>query len=132
MNDSFTILEKIELHASTVSLRSDGIIHFYIKESVNLSVIDAKEMVAAAGEIGKGKKFPILISSDKYTLVDKEARDFAASEAGNAYTVAGGIVVKSLAQKLLGNAYLKVNKPLTPTALFETEEAAIKWLKKFI
>ena len=41
-------------------------------------------------------------------------------------------VIKSLAQKLLGNAYLKINKPVVPTALFDNEEKAIEWLQKFI
>jgi hypothetical protein len=41
-------------------------------------------------------------------------------------------VLRGLAQKLSGNAYLKVNKLLTPTALFDSEEKAVQWLKKFI
>ena len=132
MKEAFTILNKIELDAAEVMLRNDGIVHFYIKANINLSVQDAKEIVSATGKIGSNKKYPILISSGKYALADKEAREFAASEAGNKYTIAGAIVVKSLAQKLLGNAYLKVNKPVTPTALFETEEKAITWLKTFL
>ena len=89
-------------------------------------------MVDAAGLIGDGKKYPILIVAGKYTLADKEVRDFAAGEYGNKYTIAAAFVIKSLAQKILGNAYLKVNKPLTPTALFDSEEKAIAWLNTFI
>ncbi len=113
-------------------LRSDGIIHFYVKANVTLTGNDAKEMVKATGEIGNNKKFPILISSGKYGMADVDAREYAASPDGNKYTIAGALVVKSLAQKLLGNAYIKVNKPTTPTALFNDEEKAIEWLKTFI
>jgi hypothetical protein len=132
LKDPVTIINKIEISSSEIMLRSDGIIHFYIKTNVNLTGNDAKEMVDAAGKVGNNKKYPVLISAGKYALAEKEAREFAASEEGNKYTIAGAIVVKSLAQKLLGNAYLKVNKPVTPTALFDNEENAIKWLRTYL
>ncbi len=132
MNETLTIIRKKELANAEVMLRSDGIIHFYVKANVTLTGNDAKEMVKATGEIGNNKKFPILISSGKYGMADVDAREYAASPDGNKYTIAGALVVKSLAQKLLGNAYIKVNKPTTPTALFNDEEKAIEWLKTFI
>ena len=132
MKETISILDKIKTSVAEVILRSDGIIHFQVKGNISITAKDGKEMVDAAGKVGKGKKYPILITAGKYTLAEKEAREFAASEAGNKYTVAGAIVAKSLAQKLLGNAYLKVNKPITPTALFDNEDNAIKWLKTFI
>ncbi len=132
MKESISILKKIELNSSTISLRSDGIILFDVKPNVTITEKDAKEMVDTAGKIGGNKKHLILIIAGKYALADKEARDFAAGEYGNKYTIAGAFVIKSLAQKILGNAYLKVNKPLTPTALFDSEEKAVAWLKTFI
>ena len=127
-----TILDQKEFNSSEVTFRSDGIVHFFIKANNTLTGIDSKAMVDCVGKIGNGRKFPILITSGKYGLADKEAREFGASPAGNKYTIAGALVVKSLAQKILGNAYIKVNKPTTPTALFNDEGKAIEWLKTFI
>lgn len=132
MAESILILQKKELTSSEVMLRSDGIVHFYIKPNTTLSGEDAKEMVAATGIIGGGKKFPILITSGKFGMADVDAREYAASPDGNKYTIAGAIVVKSLAQKILGNAYIKINKPTTPTALFDDDQKAIDWLKTFL
>lgn len=132
MKEPFTIIKKKELTNAEVTLRSDGIVHFYIKTNITLNGNDAREMVKATGEIGGNKKYPILITSGKYGMADVDAREYAASPDGNQYTIAGAIVVKSLAQKILGNAYIKVNKPTTPTALFNDAEKAIDWLKTFM
>ena len=132
MKETITILKKKELTNAEVMLRSDDIVHFYIKTNVTLSGTDAREMVNATGEIGGNKKYLILITSGKYGMADEDARVYAASPDGNKYTIAGAIVVKSLAQKILGNAYIKLNKPTTPTSLFNDEEKAIEWLKTFI
>ena len=132
MKKPFTIIKKKELTNAEVMFRSDGIVHFYIKANITLNGNDAREMVKATGEIGGNKKYPILITSGKYGMADVDAREYAASLDGNKYTIAGAIVVKSLAQKILGNAYIKVNKPTTPTALFNDEEKAIDWLKTFM
>lgn len=132
MKETITIIKRKELTNAEVTFRSDGIVHFYIKTNITLNGNDAREMVKATGEIGGNKKYPILITSGKYGMADVDAREYAASPDGNKYTIAGAIVVKSLAQKILGNAYIKVNKPTTPTALFNDEEKAIDWLRTFM
>jgi hypothetical protein len=45
---------------------------------------------------------------------------------------ADAFVIYSLPQKLVGNFYLKVNKPPVPTRFFKTPEEAIRWLRKFV
>jgi hypothetical protein len=126
------IIDKVELPASVVSLRSDGIIEFALKSNTTLNISDAKSIVDATEKLGGGKKFPLLISAGNFTLVDTEVRYYAASPEANRFTIASGIVVNNLAQKLLGNAYIKFNKPPTPTRLFTKEEEAVKWLKTYL
>lgn len=126
------ITDKIELPASIVSLRSDGIMTYSLKSNMTLKLADAKAIVEATGKLGGGKKYPLLIVAGNFTLVDTEVRQYASSVEGNIHTIASGIVVNNLAQKLLGNAYIKFNKPPTPTRLFTKEEEAVKWLKTFM
>lgn len=131
MKQTITIISKTELTSATISLRSDGIILYSIKDNITISAKDSNEMVNAAGKLGDYQKHPILIVGGKHTLADKEAREFGASKEGTKYAVAVAFVLKSLAQKILGNAYLKINKPIVPTTLFDSEEKAIEWLKTF-
>lgn len=132
MKETVTIIHHLDLESSEVNFRSDGIVNLHIKPNHSLSVGDTKKMIEYIGKKGNGKKLLLLITTGKYALADKDAREFGASEAGNEYTLAAAIVVKSLAQKLLGNAYIKVNKPIAPNTLFTDEKKAIDWLKTFI
>lgn len=114
-----------------VTLRSDGVVEFFLKHNHTVNLQDAKAIVEATEKIGKGKKFPLLITAGKFALVDTEVRYYASSPEANRFTIASAIVVSNLAQKLLGNAYIKFNKPPTPTQLFTSEKEALKWLYTF-
>jgi len=131
LKESITILHHLDLKTAEVRFRSDGIVNLHIKSNQTLTGEDTKAMVAYIGKVGNGQKLLLLITTGEYSLADKDAREFGASAAGNEFTLAASIVVKSLAQKLIGNAYIKVNKPIAPNALFTNEQKAIEWLKKF-
>lgn len=132
MKEPITILDKIELDSATISLRSDGIILYALKANITITAKDSKEMVNAAGKLGNFNQKPVLIVAGTDTLADKDAREFAASKEGTQYAAAVAFVISGLAQKILGNAYLKINKPMVPTTLFDNEEKAIAWLKTFM
>jgi hypothetical protein len=46
--------------------------------------------------------------------------------------VADAFVIDSLAQRILGNFYLKFNKPQFPTRFFNSKEEALIWLEAFV
>ena len=46
--------------------------------------------------------------------------------------IASAIIINSLSQKLLGNFYLKINKPNEPTKMFSDKKKAIEWITKII
>lgn len=124
----FCIAEATELRISRLCLRSDGILRIDIKEEEQFSVEDAKEVVEAAGRIGNGRRFKNLIVLGNFTVPDNEARQFAASEEGSRYKIADAFVIQSLPQRIVGNFYLKFNKPVRPAKLFKTVEEAEDWL----
>lgn len=132
MKEAITIQHHLNLKTSEVNFRSDGIVNLHIKSNQTLTGEDTKSMVEFIGKTGNGEKLLLLITTGEYSLADKEAREFGASKAGNEFTLAAAIVVKSLAQKLIGNAYIKINKPIAPNALFTDEQKAIDWLKTFM
>jgi hypothetical protein len=126
-----TTLKTINNTASTVSLRSDGIIKIEIKPDTTLKLIDGQEMVKSFAEIGEGKKFPLLFIAGDFALANAEARYYASGKEANQYTLASVFVVKNVAQKLMGNAYITFNKPITPTKIMTSESEAVAWLTTF-
>ncbi|MGZ3901807.1 MAG: DUF7793 family protein [Bacteroidia bacterium] len=130
--EEVTIVKSIKNDATTVSLRSDGIIQIEIKPNTTLKLNDGKDVVKAFAEIGGGKKFPLLFIAGDFALANAEARYYASGKEANQYTLASVFVVNNVAQKLMGNAYITFNKPITPTKILTNHEEAVKWLKTFI
>jgi hypothetical protein len=76
--------------------------------------------------------YHILVVPGIYGGITKEAREmemFSKPAFVNQHSMA--IVVNSLAQRLLGNLFMKFkrNKPKFPNKLFSNEESALNWIK---
>ena len=120
----------IECTHSRVFLRDDGILQIEIKDNTYFEVKDADELIDAAKKIGGGKRFLNLIFTGKETLLDTKARSYSSSKEGSKYKLADAFVINTLAQKLIANFIVKAQNPAVPTAFFQDEESAVKWLKK--
>lgn len=129
---SIEILKQIDFDNKSVALRSDGIVLVTITSNEEVEVKDVVEVVSALEEIGKGKKFPLLIITQKYTLPSPEARAYIATAGSNPFASAEAYIIQSFSQKLVGNVYISFNKPARPTRIFTSEAKATEWLKTFL
>lgn len=126
------ILKQIDFENKSVALRSDGIVYVSINTNEDVEVKDVIEIVSALEQIGKGKKFPLLIVTHKYTLPSPEARAYIATAESDPFASAEAYVIQSFSQKLVGNIYISFNKPARPTRIFTSEEKATEWLQAFL
>lgn len=124
-------MRTIELKATTVQLRDDGIMHIHIKENNEMQLEDAIQVVETMGKLGNKQKFPVLIDCGEFATIDKDVRIFSASKEANIYTSADAVAYHSFAHKLLADFYVNFNKPSIPTKVFQDNESAIVWLKAF-
>lgn len=138
-DDTFTLKCKLKLNSnqiqlshSKIELRDDGILILYANENHVYSIEDTKENVEAFGKLSGNKKVPVLIVGGNFSTLAPETRAFLASEESLKYSKAEAFLLKSLAQKILINFYIKFDKPLVPTKVFTKEEEAVKWLKGFL
>lgn len=109
-----------------------GIIKIVYQDDHEFNIIDAQESLMDIEQITKGKMLPILKIPGKYSSIDNEARKFISSPEGMKYSSAEAFVTTFLPHRIIGNFYMKINKPVKPTAFFETEKQAIEWLKQFV
>lgn len=109
-----------------------GIIKIVYQDEHEFNINDAKETLNDLEELTKGKAFPILKIPGKYSSIDNEARRFISSPEGMKCSSAEAFVTTFLPHRIIGNFYMKINKPVKPTAFFETEQQAVEWLKQFI
>jgi hypothetical protein len=110
----------------------DGIIKIVYQDDHEFNIVDAKNSLKDLEQITKGKTYPILKIPGKYSSIDNEARKFISSPEGMQFSSAEAFVTTFLPHRIIGNFYMKINKPVKPTAFFETEEQAVKWLQQFI
>lgn len=92
---------------------------------------DVKLIAEKCKVLGEGKILPVLIIIDKYTLPSAEARKYIAQVDSNPYAKAEAYVISDLPQKIVGNFFLKFDKPARPTKIFTKEEDALEWLEQF-
>jgi len=83
------------------------------------------EYTEAVDKLREGK--PHLLFTDARVGADlsPEAREIAAD---NNIIVANAVLVKWLAQRLITNVFMQVNKPAFPIQIFNEEDKATKWL----
>lgn len=111
-----------------IFLRADEIIEINFSQGFYGEIEDARFIVNNIKKISNNKKHSLLVVYADDNLFSNEARDFVSK---HDYTKADALVGNSLALRLVGNFYLKINKPVRPTKLFSDKAAAIEWLQGF-
>ena len=94
----------------------------------------AKENIDAQESIRDGlnkAKTRVLIDITGVTEISKEARDYFANERTAAIQRATALVVGSPVSRVIGNFFMGLNKPISPTRLFTDPSKAIRWLHTF-
>ena len=106
---------------------------YYIVEVFDkqeFTITDLKALVASQFEMG-GKRLPVLILCSQYTTGDVEMLKYLSKNKNNPYSLADAFVIKTMAQKILGNFYIKLMHQERTTKMFDNKEDAINWLNQF-
>lgn len=102
-----------------------------IFNNVDFTVDDLKLLVNEQKE-NFNVKLPVLILCNEFSSTNLELMLALSKNANNPYSKADAFVIKSLAQKILANFYLRINKPERPTKFFNKKEEALDWLKQYM
>lgn len=123
---------KINTAKFEITLLEKGIVGNYIKAGIVVETADLEELKKLSSELAGHKPYVILVTSGELASFSKEARELSASKVFITNARAKAIIVDSIAKKIIGNFYLKVNKPYLQTKLFSEREKALTWLREFI
>lgn len=126
------IIKSVTFSHSVVALNPDGIILVNCLDNFCYDVVHIKDMLKGYEELIGNNKAPIMIIGQRYTTISAAARKFSATSEATRFSKAEAFVIHSLAQRILANFYLKMDKPLVPTTFHTSILSAEKWLKKFI
>ena len=107
------------------------ILRIEILPDSEIEIADALQNYEATKILTKKDKYLVLVDGRVSLSVSKEAKAFAAQSKNDGRT-ATALLFTSTANKLIGNFYIKVNKPTVPTKIFSSEQKAIEWLETFL
>ncbi len=94
----------------------------------------AKENVDAQETVRDGmrkRKTRVLIDMTTVSEISKEARDYFANERTASIQRATALLIGSPVSRVIGNFFMGLNKPISPTRLFTDPQKAIRWLHTF-
>ncbi|MES2515101.1 MAG: hypothetical protein V4580_13200 [Bacteroidota bacterium] len=131
-DNDLTILLTGVCEPFSLKLRSDGILHSHTSSNLDFNINSLKKFNVLMGEMVNHQKVPLLITLDEFAIPPLETRVFWAKKESCPYASADAYVAANFGHKLIGNFYLRFNKPGRPTKIFATKEEAIFWLKTFL
>lgn len=126
-------MKSLETENIVFKVLEERIFSFYIKDFKSATKEDGLKTVKWVADYYK--KYPLtkvgmtLVEFGLGASIEKEAREFASTKAANTRTHGAAILVKNLAQQLIGDYYLRFNHPRYPTKVFYKKEKALAWIK---
>ena len=75
-----------------------------------------------------GAKFFVLFEGEENSTVSAAARSAAATDKYYENVAALALYSKSMTDAIMGNLFLKVNRPRVPTKFFDNRDEALEWL----
>ncbi len=121
---------EIKLEQVDAIMREDGIVQLNGKDRT-YTVEDIHVINKAIGDLSEERRIFLLVVASQYSMVDNEARKYMSKPEAAPYSIAEAYVIKSLAQRLLINFFIRVSGTPVPTSFFTDIPSAVKWLKNF-
>jgi hypothetical protein len=122
--------KQIETAVSTLYYKEE-ILFIEFKKNAVVELSHINEIINERAEIQEGQKVRTLVDIRNLWQADKDARSKAATPAMTDHNIALAILSNSLPTRIIGNFYMKFNKPNVPTKMFDSESEAIEWLRTF-
>lgn len=124
------ILKTLNGKLFDVHLCNDDIVVIVTHQNSSIDVEDIREMLRLIATFKLEGKSKLLSMAGEYSELTAEAQKFMRSEAANVNKhIREAIFVNSLAQRIIGNFYLKIVSVKRPSKLFTSVPKAIEWLK---
>ncbi len=119
----------IENRSSKLWIGEHGIIFQDWKPESRIELLDGRETLEAIRTLGQGK--PVLLSVDINNVksATREARAFGAEAEYSRHLKAVAMWTNSRVGRIIGNFFIRFNRPPYPSKIFDTAADAQQWLK---
>lgn len=104
--------------------------HFFDNKIITVEMI--LQMKKNNSQAMGDKKYGVVSSFGEMTEINHEARELISRKSFHQNNVVVAFITNNLAQRIMGNIYLKVYKPTINMKLFNNREKAIEWISEEI
>ena len=131
MNTGSVVAER-RTRTAVVQLVSNGIVYLKLFADVNQTLEDAQENVRTGLEITQGHKPVLLIDARRAPSLDREPRSYYMSREVQQTIGALAVVLRAHPGVAILRFVSMIIQGLIPSRVFTNEDAAIKWLQRFV
>ena len=136
MGPSASLIDSFRMHetgTARIALDDKGIVTVRIHRGARQRPADARENLAAARQVGAGRRRPLLVDISGSEPLDAETRHlYTGSALPEAFSAVAILVEATPLGHMMGNVYLRVARLDIPARLFTDETRAITWLKRHV
>ncbi len=125
-----------EIVASTVieglglTAYSNNLLHVKVPKYYSIDLVVYRKAQDWLTELDPSKEYHFVFEFGSFSEVDPEMRKHRAQKDGTNFSLSDALVISSLPQKMLGDFYLKINRPERPTKIFSNMKKAVDWSLK--
>ncbi|MFL5765665.1 MAG: hypothetical protein ACJ77K_17095 [Bacteroidia bacterium] len=106
------------------------LLEYTIKEGITYDAEDAIETKARVTALHPGERFYVLGKGIEFFNITAAARALAATKEFSDNTIAVAFYTSNISLQLIGEMYVKLNKPAVPTKIFKSLFSAQEWLNE--
>lgn len=132
--NNITLMQHAEYKTTTTTVRKieDNIFENHIIAHKTVEREHIYEVKKANLKLANGKPYALLVTKGEFSLISAEVRAIISSKEFAQNTVAKALVTDSVADKIIGQFYIKINKPHITTKLFvkKDRDIAMVWLRE--
>lgn len=118
----------VSTESALVWVAGDGVIRHVVVEGSELELHHAKANLRALVRATQGTRRPMIADLRKIRSATREVREYYASQDAAEVVSAVAILIESPVSRVIGNFFMKLNRPLYPIQLFSVEDKALEWL----
>lgn len=123
-------MKQFDCENFSMKIGDDRIKEVLVKKGKTFGEMDLQLSMKLSDEYRPGTRYCVLMEGEADSAVSAAARRLAASDKYSQFTVALALCGSSITHAIMGNLYLKINKPVTSTRYFDKREDALQWLRK--
>lgn len=122
------VLERFDISWALFELCEDNIVIVRLDDDVILDLERSEIFMQKLREVSNGSRVRMLFIPGIHTVNDEASRNYFARKEQAEIIACCAVVISSMAQRLLGNFFLKINKPAVSTRLVNDCREGWDWL----